>query len=141
MCGPTWYFSGHCRYASVWSVRSGDNVIYPGGTLHLLRLSDYPLPYEFEEVYQVSSELYFETDIASMSDLSTQAQMLQQLIYSDDRLLRTVLSDEAYTALSACLQEDCRVADRNAGEKSNQDFSLVPCRSLPFKVWALPLKK
>ena len=89
---------------SVWSVRSGDNVIYLGGTVHLLRPGDYPLPDEFEEVYQASSELYFETDIAAMSDLSVQAQMLQQLTYSDDRSLRTVLSDEAYTALSAYTQ-------------------------------------
>jgi uncharacterized protein YbaP (TraB family) len=90
--------------ASVWSVRSGDNVIYLGGTVHLLRPGDYPLPDEFEEAYQASSELYFETDIAAMSDLSVQAQMLQQLTYSDDRSLRTVLSDEAYTALSAYTQ-------------------------------------
>jgi uncharacterized protein YbaP (TraB family) len=89
---------------SVWSVRSGDNVIYLGGTVHLLRPGDYPLPDEFEEAYQASSELYFETDIAAMSDLSVQAQMLQQLTYSDDRSLRTVLSDEAYTALSAYTQ-------------------------------------
>lgn len=89
---------------SVWSVRSGNNVIYLGGTVHLLRPGDYPLPDEFEEAYQASSELYFETDIASMSDLATQAQMLQQLTYSDDRSLRTVLSDEAYTALSAYTQ-------------------------------------
>ena len=90
--------------ASVWSVRSGDNVIYLGGTVHLLRPGDYPLPDEFEEAYQASSELYFETDIAAMGDLSVQAQMLQQLTYSDDRSLRTVLSDEAYTALSAYTQ-------------------------------------
>jgi uncharacterized protein YbaP (TraB family) len=90
--------------ASVWSVRSGDNVIYLGGTVHLLRPGDYPLPDEFEEAYQASSELYFETDIAAMSDLSVQAQMLQQLTYSDDRSLRTVLSDQAYTALSAYTQ-------------------------------------
>jgi uncharacterized protein YbaP (TraB family) len=89
---------------SVWSVRSGDNVIYLGGTVHLLRPGDYPLPDEFEEAYQASSELYFETDIAAMGDLSVQAQMLQQLTYSDDRSLRTVLSDEAYTALSAYTQ-------------------------------------
>jgi uncharacterized protein YbaP (TraB family) len=89
---------------SVWSVRSGDNVIYLGGTVHLLRPSDYPLPEEFEEAYQGSSELYFETDIASMSDLSMQTQMLQQLTYSDDRLLRTVLSNEACTVLSAYTQ-------------------------------------
>ena len=89
---------------SVWSVRSGDNVIYLGGTVHLLRPGDCPLPDEFEEAYQASSELYFETDIAAMSDLLVQAQMLQQLTYSDDRSLRTVLSDEAYTALSAYTQ-------------------------------------
>lgn len=86
---------------SVWSVRSGANVIYLGGTVHLLRPGDYPLPDEFEEAYQASSELYFETDIASMSDLSVQAQMLQQLTYGDDKSLSTVLSEEAYTALSA----------------------------------------
>ena len=86
---------------SVWSVRSGDNIIYLGGTVHLLRPGDYPLPDEFEEAYQASSQLYFETDIGSMSDISVQTQMLQQLTYSDDRTLRTVLNDEAYTALSA----------------------------------------
>jgi uncharacterized protein YbaP (TraB family) len=86
---------------SVWSVRSGDNIIYLGGTVHLLRPGDYPLPSEFEEAYQASSELYFETDIGSMNDLSVQAQMLQQLTYGDDKSLSTVLSDEAYTALSA----------------------------------------
>jgi len=86
---------------SVWSVRSGDNVIYLGGTVHLLRPADYPLPGEFEEAYQASSELYFETDIASMSDLSVQAQMLQQLTYGDDESLSSILSDETYAALSA----------------------------------------
>lgn len=86
---------------SVWSVRSGDNVIYIGGTVHLLRPGDYPLPEEFEEAYQASSELYFETDIGSMNDIAVQTRMLQQLTYSDDRTLRTVLNDEAYTALSA----------------------------------------
>lgn len=85
---------------SVWSVRSGDNIVYLGGTVHLLRPGDFPLPDEFEAAYQASSELYFETDIGSMNDLSVQAQMLQQLTYGDDRALSTVLSEEAYTALS-----------------------------------------
>ena len=47
-----------------------------------------------------ATEIYFETDISSMNDLSVQAQMLQQLTYSDDRSLKTVLNDEAYTALT-----------------------------------------
>lgn len=86
--------------SSVWSVRSGDNIVYLGGTVHLLRPGDYPLPDEFEQAYAASSQLYFETDIGAMSDLSVQTQMMQQLTYSDDRTLRTVLNDEAYTALA-----------------------------------------
>lgn len=69
-----------------------------------MRSGNYPLPDEFEEAYQARSELYFETDIVSISDLSMQSQMLQQLTYSGDRSLRTVLSDEAYTALSSYTQ-------------------------------------
>ncbi len=84
---------------SVWRVSDGNNTVYLGGTVHLLRPSDYPLPEEYEQAYQASSELYFETDISSMSDLSVQAQMLQQLTYSDGRTLKTVLSEDAFTAL------------------------------------------
>ncbi len=87
--------------SSVWRVSSGDNVLYLGGTVHLLRPSDYPLPEEYEEAYEDADELYFETDITAMTtDLSIQAQMLQQLTYQDDRTLRTVLSTEAYDALN-----------------------------------------
>ncbi|MBT3532020.1 MAG: TraB/GumN family protein [Gammaproteobacteria bacterium] len=85
---------------SVWEVSSGSNTVYLGGTVHLLRPSDYPLPAEYEQAYQDSSHLVFETDISSMNDLSIQASMLQQLTYSDGRTLKTVLSEEAYTALS-----------------------------------------
>ena len=87
VCGLLLGTSQTLADTSVWSVSSGDNILYLGGTVHLLRPGDYPLPSEFEEVYQASSELIFETDIGSMNDLSVQAQMLQQLTYSDERSL------------------------------------------------------
>jgi uncharacterized protein YbaP (TraB family) len=96
----TFLFSGvSVAETSVWRVSNGNNTVYLGGTVHLLRPSDYPLPEEYEQAYQASSELYFETDISSMSDLSVQAQMLQQLTYSDGPTLKTVLSEDAFTAL------------------------------------------
>ncbi len=86
---------------SVWRVSSGSNSLYIGGTVHLLRPSDYPLPEEYEEAYLDSEELYFETDIVAMtSDMSIQARMLERLMYQDERSLKTVLSDEAYSALN-----------------------------------------
>ena len=84
---------------SVWEVSNGRNVVYLGGTVHLLRPADYPLPAPFDEAYNNSDELYFETDLAAMGDLSTQTQMLQQLTYTDDRTLQSVLNEQAYSAL------------------------------------------
>ena len=85
--------------SSVWKATKGGNTIYLGGTVHLLRPSDYPLPPEYDDAYQASDELVFETDISALSDLSVQTRMLQQLTYSDGRSLKTVLSAEAYAAL------------------------------------------
>ena len=86
--------------SAVWKIVSGSNTVYLGGTVHLLRPSDYPLPGEYEQAYQDSTEVVFETDLSAMTDLSVQTQMLQQLTYQDERSLKTVLSTEAYTALS-----------------------------------------
>ena len=55
--------SAVCADTSVWKVTSGDNTIYLGGTVHLLRSSDFPLPEEYEQSYQASSEIYFEIDL------------------------------------------------------------------------------
>ncbi len=85
---------------SVWRIDRGGNSVYLGGTVHLLRPSDYPLPTEFETAYAASQEIYLETDLSALNDLTTQAQMLQQLTYIDGRTLQTVLNEEAYSALS-----------------------------------------
>jgi uncharacterized protein YbaP (TraB family) len=85
---------------SVWEVKSATNTLYLGGTVHLLRSSDYPLPEEYEQAYLASSKLYFEVDLNSMTDMSVQAQLLKELTYSDGRSLKTVLNTKAYTALS-----------------------------------------
>lgn len=87
--------------SAVWvASKEGENV-YLGGTVHLLRPSDYPLPDPFEKAYQDSSTLYFETDIAGMSDFAVQARMMQELLYSDGRTLQTVLDAPTYAALAA----------------------------------------
>ena len=85
--------------APVWRVTDGESTVYLGGTVHLLRPEDYPLPEEFDQAYEGSSELFLETAISSLDDLSVQAQMLQQLTYSDGRTLKDVLDTEAYAAL------------------------------------------
>ncbi|MFT4862738.1 MAG: hypothetical protein ACI95C_001962 [Pseudohongiellaceae bacterium] len=85
--------------SSVWKVQNDSQVLYLGGTVHLLRASDFPLPEEYDIAYENSSELVFETDLESMNDLAVQARLMQQLSYGDDQSLKTVLNEEAYSAL------------------------------------------
>lgn len=87
--------------SSVWRVETDENTVYLGGTVHLLRASDYPLPEEYAEAYGASDTLFFETDLNSMGDMAVQARLLQKLSYSDGRTLKTVLNQEAYSALQA----------------------------------------
>lgn len=86
--------------SSVWVASKGGQKVYLGGTVHLLRPADYPLPAPFETAYDAADELYFETDIIGLNDMSVQARMMQELTYSDERTLSTVLDAETYRALA-----------------------------------------
>lgn len=87
--------------APVWQASKGDSTVFLGGTIHLLRARDYPLPAAFETAYQASDRLFFEIDQSQLADMSVQARMMQQLTYQDDRTLQTVLDEETYAALTA----------------------------------------
>lgn len=91
--------------SSVWLATKGENKVYLGGTIHMLRANDYPLPSEYETAYAEASELYFEIDIDLMNDPSGQLSMLQRLMYTDGRTLQTVLNDQAYNTLTAYVEK------------------------------------
>jgi uncharacterized protein len=86
--------------SSVWLATKGNNKVYLGGTIHMLRSSDYPLPSEYETAYNEADNLYFEIDIDQMNDPAGQLGMLQRLMYTDGRTLQSVLNAEAYQSLT-----------------------------------------
>lgn len=88
------------QLTSVWEVSSGEHQLFLGGTIHLLRAADFPLPAQFELAYDAADKIYFETDINAMNSISFQARMLQTLTYQDERTLQSVLNEEAYQALN-----------------------------------------
>lgn len=85
---------------SVWQASNGSNTVYFGGTIHMLRASDYPLPQAFEQAYAAADNLYFEIDLDEMDSIASQMAMVQQLMYTDGQNLQSVLNEEAYRALS-----------------------------------------
>ena len=63
--------------APVWKISKDGNVLYLGGTIHLLGVNDYPLPAAFEKAYQQSSLLVFEADIQKLQSPEYQKILLR----------------------------------------------------------------
>lgn len=88
-----------CAETSLWRVSKGNNQLYIGGTLHLLSKSDYPLPDEFEQVFRNIDLLVLEADLDVLSKPNAQAQLLQNLMYTDGSTLKSKIKPKTYKAL------------------------------------------
>ncbi|MDZ4198897.1 MAG: TraB/GumN family protein [Kiritimatiellia bacterium] len=90
--------------SSVWKVQKDGSNLYIGGTIHLLRASDYPLPPEFEKAYQASSVLVFETDMAGTQDPAFGQKLLAGAVYPEGITLRDKLKPETLQRLSQAME-------------------------------------
>lgn len=98
---------------SMWKISNGSHELFIGGTIHLLGVSDYPLPEEFELAYQKADQVVFETDLKKMETASFQQKMFSRMSYTNGLTLESDLSPEVYSAL----KEYCK--------KKNIPFNLI----------------
>lgn len=70
--------------------------MYLGGTVHILKEKDYPLPAEFDAAYNDSQILVLEVNPAEMSKAEMQQYVGEHGVYTDERTLKTVLSEKVY---------------------------------------------
>lgn len=89
--------------ASVWKVTNGENTVYFGGTIHVLKAENLPLPAEFDKAYAASEKLVFETDIKGSESTEFQQKIMSKVMLSDGTTLQTRLSEETYALLKAHL--------------------------------------
>lgn len=87
--------------SSVWKAQKGGSVLYLGGTCHVLREKDFPLPQEFDRAYRAAQVVVFETDLGTLQNPATQQRFLAKAMYSDGSTVDKHLSPKAYAALSA----------------------------------------
>ena len=85
--------------SSVWKISKGEHSIYLGGTVHLLRKEDYPLPAPFDIAYEASDVLVFETDTKKMNDPSIAEQFVKKGMLPEGQTLQTVLNEKAFNLL------------------------------------------
>jgi len=84
---------------SVWKVTGKGTTMYIGGTIHMLRPQDHPIPVEFDSAYSRSELVVLEADIGKLEDPSVAQELLRKAMYNDTTTLRDVLSKEVYDQL------------------------------------------
>lgn len=90
--------AGLAAESSVWKVTRGGQTFYLGGTIHMLRPADFPLPAEFDAAFAASRRIVFETDIARVQSAEMQAVVAQQGMFTDGTTLDKVLTPAAWKA-------------------------------------------
>ncbi|MDR3160555.1 MAG: TraB/GumN family protein, partial [Spirochaetaceae bacterium] len=83
----------------VWKVIGQDSWLYLGGSVHILREEDYPLPQAFETAFAGSSVLVLETDVNRMGEGETARALLEGMFLPEQRTLQSVLSKGVYKRL------------------------------------------
>ncbi len=91
--------------SSVWKISSADKALYLGGTVHMLRKSDYPLPLQYERAYAEADKLVFETDLAQLQTLDVQQRMQQAVRYADKGGLQQRISPALYQRIGKVWQQ------------------------------------
>ena len=125
---PTTYAS-----APVWQVTSGPNKFFLGGTIHLLRASDYPLPPAFAQAYQQSDTLVFETDIGKSQSDEFRQQMMQAVKLPKGSSLKDYLKPKTLTSLNQYLRDNSLNIEQFAGLKPSMvsmTLTLIELRKL-----------
>lgn len=84
---------------SMWKVSKGDGVFYLGGTCHVLRPSDFPLPEAFDRAYGLADRVVMEVDMGKVATPEFQRKVLSRSVYPDGSTVKDHLSEEAYRAL------------------------------------------
>jgi uncharacterized protein YbaP (TraB family) len=89
--------------SSVWQVSKDGKYFYLGGTVHLLRPDDHPLPDEFHIAYKNSDQLIFETDINSANRPEIQQKMLAAMTEPGGAVLSQKVNSKTYRELEQFL--------------------------------------
>jgi uncharacterized protein YbaP (TraB family) len=88
--------------SSVWRVEKNGNYMYLGGSLHLLRSEDFPLPEEFDAAFNAADILTLEADMEEMQRPETIAYIFSQMTLPGSAVLQDLLKTEVYELLKNC---------------------------------------
>ena len=84
---------------SVWRISKNGNNLFLGGSIHVLRSEDFPLPKAFDDAFEQSKMLVLETDIEQIENENIMQYLITKMLLPGDKTLRSILDSETYKML------------------------------------------
>jgi uncharacterized protein len=103
--------------SSVWTIEGKETKMYVGGSIHILREQDYPLPDEFEQAFEKSDNLVLEVDISPENQKTAAQEIIGLTLYPNDKSLKTELSANVYSKLDSAFRKSGLSLERMNGLK------------------------
>jgi uncharacterized protein len=85
--------------SSVWKISRDGNTMFLGGSIHVLRAEDFPLPEEFDRAFSQSALLVLEADTEQIANEEAEQYLLEHMLLPDGQTLRSILNSETYNLL------------------------------------------
>jgi len=90
---------------SLWELHGKHNTVYLLGSIHVLRLSDYPLPPVVLQAYRDAKSVLMEVNLEEISSEQVQAEMLGSAVLPEGKTLPDVLGKVRYGRADALAHE------------------------------------
>lgn len=87
--------------ASLWEISKDGNSLFLGGSVHILRDKDYPMPAAFDSAFGKAAILVLEADVDRMSDPDMLQYQKDKFELPKGQTLQTVLDDAVYKRLES----------------------------------------
>ncbi len=91
--------------SSVWEASYKGNRVLLGGTVHMLKASDYPLPAEYPAALEAADVVVFETDMLAIEDPAFGMKVAQAMMLPAGTTLQSTLKPDTWQALQAFAAE------------------------------------
>jgi uncharacterized protein YbaP (TraB family) len=107
LCSLTVCFAARADGAlhSLWELHGKHNTVYLLGSIHVLRLSDYPLAPVVLEAYSNAKSVIMEVNLEEITSAEVQSEMLTSAILPDGKTLPDVLGQQRYGRAGALAHE------------------------------------
>ena len=96
--------SGEGR-AIIWEIKGTKHSVFIAGSVHLLREKDFPIPPNYNEIYEKADELIFEIDTAILNDPATVLSMKQLGSFQNGDTVEDHVTPETFKLLEKFLKK------------------------------------